>query len=497
MTDISTSIDVSSLLAQLTDLRRGVESSSTPRWQQWLPQLRRASMRASAVNLAHYLALRHHDLRELQFQLSLWGLSSLGRCESRVMPALDAVLATLESICKTDSHGTPVRRPTRREFDRGVRLLRRHARLVFGRPRRHRDVRIMVTLPAEAADNFDLIHGLAMRGMDCARINCAHENAAIWQKMIENVRRSAAAVGRPIRVCMDIAGPKARTADVITPPDRSRLEIGDLVLLTASAPRPEGEPPFRARCTLPEFLHGIRVGGPVWLDDGKVGFRVERIDAEGVWIRVVQATTKGRKLRADKGLNFPGALVETSPLSDRDRQDLDFIAAHTDVVAYSFVQSAEDVELLQRELRSRIGKRALPPLILKIETEKAVRNLPEMIIQAGGQQPVGVMIARGDLAVEIGFHRLAEMQEEILWLCEAAHVPVVWATQVLETLSQKGIPSRAEITDAAMAERAECVMLNKGPFVLEAVSTLDDVLTRMQSHQDKKTAQLRALRVWP
>jgi pyruvate kinase len=108
---------------------------------------------------------------------------------------------------------------------------------------------------------------------------------------------------------------------------------------------------------------------------------------------------------------------------------------------------------------------------------------------------VGVMIARGDLAVECGYKRLAEVQEEILWICEAAHVPVIWATQVLETLSKKGIPSRSEITDAAMGERAECVMLNKGPYVVSAVKTLDDILKRMQTHQEKKRSILRRLRV--
>jgi pyruvate kinase len=107
------------------------------------------------------------------------------------------------------------------------------------------------------------------------------------------------------------------------------------------------------------------------------------------------------------------------------------------------------------------------------------------------------MIARGDLAVEIGYQRLAEMQEQILWLCEAAHVPVIWATQVLENLVKKGRPSRAEMTDAAMAERAECVMLNKGPYIREAVHILDDVLQRMAAHQSKKTPQLRALKSWP
>jgi pyruvate kinase len=106
------------------------------------------------------------------------------------------------------------------------------------------------------------------------------------------------------------------------------------------------------------------------------------------------------------------------------------------------------------------------------------------------------MIARGDLAVECGYERLAEVQEEILWAAEAAHMPVVWATQVLETLAKTGRPSRAEITDAAMGERAECVMLNKGPYILDAMRTLDDILSRMQSHQAKKRSLLRALKAW-
>jgi pyruvate kinase len=105
-------------------------------------------------------------------------------------------------------------------------------------------------------------------------------------------------------------------------------------------------------------------------------------------------------------------------------------------------------------------------------------------------------IARGDLAVEIGYQRLAEIQEEILWLCESARVPVIWATQVLENFVKKGIHSRAEMTDAAMSERAECVMLNKGDYLVEGVKILDDVLTRMQTHQLKKTPQLRALGSW-
>jgi pyruvate kinase len=133
------------------------------------------------------------------------------------------------------------------------------------------------------------------------------------------------------------------------------------------------------------------------------------------------------------------------------------------------------------------------PLILKIETRRAFDNLPALLLAAMRSAAAGVMIARGDLAVECGYERLAEVQEEILWMAEASHMPVIWATQVLERLAKEGIPSRAEITDAAMGERAECVMLNKGPYILAAVRALDNILTRMQAHQRKKTAMLRQL----
>jgi pyruvate kinase len=105
------------------------------------------------------------------------------------------------------------------------------------------------------------------------------------------------------------------------------------------------------------------------------------------------------------------------------------------------------------------------------------------------------MVARGDLAVEVGFERLSEVQEEILWLCEAAHLPVVWATQVLETMAKRGIPSRAEVSDAALAVRAECVMLNKGPYIVETTRFLSGVLTRMSGHRDKQKPTLRRLAV--
>ena len=181
-------------------------------------------------------------------------------------------------------------------------------------------------------------------------------------------------------------------------------------------------------------------------------------------------------------------------MTDADLPLLEVAAAHADMVALSFLRHERDVDDVHDYLR-RVRAEHLG-LILKIETTAAFARLPEILLHAMRSPLVGVMIARGDLAVEAGYERLAEVQEEILWLCEAAHLPVIWATEVLDQLARTGQPSRAEVTDAAMAQRAECVMLNKGPHVDTAIVVLDDILRRMSGHQRKKTALLRPLHSW-
>ncbi len=484
------------LLSTLQQLRTDITLEGERLFQQWRPFIQRQDFVASAQNLAAYLALRQRDLRPLQLALMPRGLSSLGRSEARVLPNLDAVIATLIASTRREGEALP-QRSSLQAFFQGERLLSHNAEALFGKPLPHRRVRIMVTLSTADAYDYEGVRDLLQRGTDCVRINCAHDSASEWEAMIANVRRAAEERGRPCQVFMDLGGPKARTGAVMLPQPKLRLFLGDSILLTRGAPAAPEHFPVQAVCTLHEVLDQLQVGAEVWIDEGKLGTRVEAILPEGLLLRVTHARSKGERLRPDKGLNFPGTILRLSPLTNKDLRDLDFVAAHADIVGYSFVQEAADIDLLQQELRSRQGRQARPlALIAKIETPRAIHNLPDLIVHAAGKQPLGVMIARGDLAVEIGYERLAEMQEEMLWICEAAHIPVIWATQVLENFVRKGTPSRAEMTDAAMAERAECVMLNKGPYVGEAVTILDHVLTRMQAHQIKKTPQLRALRMW-
>jgi pyruvate kinase len=294
---------------------------------------------------------------------------------------------------------------------------------------------------------------------------------------------------------MDLSGPKARTA-AIQMPKKTVLKVGDVILLTKDRPTPLDDYPVQVQCALPEVFGQIRVGHRISFDDGEMATEIEALKDGAAVLRVRRVPEGGFKLKEEKGLNFPDTDLRLDPLTEDDLEALDFVAVHADTIGYSFVQEPGDIERLQTELRARTDQADRLGIIIKIETLRALRNLPELIVAAGGRQPVGVMIARGDLAVEIGFERMTEIQEQILWLCEAAYVPVIWATQVLEKFVKKGTPSRSEMTDAAMAVRAECVMLNKGPYVAEAVTILNDVLSRMSAHQRKKVSTLRALKAW-
>ncbi|WP_426198549.1 pyruvate kinase [Pseudomonas sp. DC3200b2] len=283
--------------------------------------------------------------------------------------------------------------------------------------------------------------------------------------------------------------------------ERIKLEEGDTLVLTRALEpgvpvrkSEAGKRPSAARigCSLAAAFERVRPGEPVWFDDGKIGGEVLAVTPASIQVRITHAPG-GAKLRADKGINFPDTDLGLDALGEEDLQALAFAVEHADIVQLSFANRAADVRALYQRIEDLGGQRL--GVVLKIETRQGFEHLPELLL-AGMRGPrFGVMIARGDLAVEAGFERTAELQEEILCLCEAAHVPVIWATQVLETQAKNGAPTRAEITDAAMSARAECVMLNKGPYILRALATLQDLLGRMRTHHSKKRDLMRRLKV--
>jgi pyruvate kinase len=451
--------------------------------------------RPGLANLAHYLAFRRRDLRGLQRKLMMHGLSSLGRLEGRVLPTLDAVTVALSALA-----GRPcsVRPPEERDFFGGEKRLAHATDALFGPAPATRRERIMVTLPSTAASDPDFIIDLARRGMDVARINCAHDDRAAWRAMTDHIRKASELLGRRIAILMDIAGPKIRTEGVLSLDRKGRLISGcGLRLVADGPPRVTADVPFSAAVSLPEVVARLSVGDRFRYDDGKLEGRVESIQPGEAIIRIGRAKEGGIKLKPEKGVNVPDTALGLSPLSAKDHEDLETVSECADMIGYSFVSAPEDIDLLENFLATRCAEHsARLGLIAKIERPDAVVNLPALIARAAPRRPFGVMIARGDLAAEIGFERLAEMQEEILWICEAASVPAIWATQVLEGMVKTGIPTRGEMTDAAMAGRAECVMLNKGPAIASAIDLLDGLLIRMDAHVFKKTPTLRALRSW-
>jgi len=220
---------------------------------------------------------------------------------------------------------------------------------------------------------------------------------------------------------------------------------------------------------------------------------IEKNDNAKAAIRIVRVSSKKEQIKNDKGINFPDSELSIASLTDFDKECLPFICEHADLIGYSFIRTPSDLETLQ-ELMKKYSS-APPFVIIKIETPEAVKNLPGLLFQGMQKKVFGAMIARGDLAVEIGFERMGEIQEEILWICEAAHVPVIWATQVLETLNKSGIATRSEITDVAHAAMAECVMINKGDHTIEVIETLRDILHRIGGHHVKKRFVFRPLNI--
>jgi len=493
------------LLSELVELRAGIEAHANQRLQKYQTSYHDGLFSKSARNLAHYLAMRQHDLRDLQDRLAQAGLSSLGRSESSVLSTFDALIDVLQRA--TDKRYSPTgKNPSENGFNRGHQLLEQHTIALFGSFHDHSKAHVMVTLGTEASWDYKLISALMQKGMTCARVNCAHDDPEIWQGMIRNIRRAETELGSPCRVLMDLAGHKIRTGLItLGPPvrhikvkkdqagkiispgyailcteeqmssdsaalfrvpiskslhnqlspnvklgfidhrNRQRflrveqalsdsewlvsceqsaylrsgcevkllredekdhksgkhfklgefagqpLEIrvckGDTFLLT-----PEhilGKPaeydehgklqhPAQIGCTLSSAIDKLKVGQPVWIDDGKLGAMVESISKKGALLRITQAKASGVKIGCDKGINFPETDLNLSPLSQKDLTDLDFACTHADLVGFSFVESQQDMEFLMAELAKRNASEL--PIVAKIETNRAVKNLPDIIL---------------------------------------------------------------------------------------------------------------------
>jgi len=568
----------------------------------------------SAQNLLHYLAIRQHDIRHLQQDLSELGLSRLGRIEPHALSSIDAVLNALHALDGAPQSGSGSSLP---DMKHSRALLVKHAASLFGPTHDPFPTRIMVTMPSEAATDPQLVYDLLAAGMKVMRINCAHDGLDAWLAMIEHLRQAEKELGQSCKVYADLTGPKLRTGRIkplgrlvelkikrdafgreispalvwLTPfstpeapsePVNAVLPIEDVLLSqvqthdtlevddTRGSIRQlivldrignsclavchqhafiddqarcrlyrdenqiaEGSPgelpeiflpivlkqgdrlqlvrsdrlgdlasyddtrsclsPARIPCSLDVVFSAVKKDQPIWFDDGKIGGIITAVQPDQIEVLITRAAPNGSKLRPEKGINLPDTCLPVQALTESDIQHLDALAGHIDIIGLSFVRDANDVKELHGRMKAAHANHL--DCILKIETRQGFENLPYILL-AGMQHPqLGIMIARGDLAVEVGFERLSEVQEEIICLCEAAHIPAIWATQVLESMARSGTPSRAEVSDAAHSIRTECVMLNKGPHIVQTVEFLHDILLRMSGHRDKQRPSMRRLAV--
>lgn len=435
----------------------------------------------NAKNLIHYLTLRTIDIRELQDKLHALGLSSLSISESHIMGQINAILSVLGQKAGSEDEIST--------YEYSKKSVAEKISGLFGPKESEVQRHIMVTIDSKWTENFDKYESLLKAGMNIARINCAHDDEKIWLRMIENIHLASESTGIPCKIYMDLAGPKIRTILKDKKP-MSIIPNGKVFLASKSDFRKIRKNKIIG-CVVEKLTDQLKTGEHVFFDDGLIKTVVREIKSNYVVLEIISIATKKPRIKPEKGINFPDSRVQFPSLTNFDKECLPFISEHADMVGYSFVKDKNDIELLREEF----GGKNMPAIILKIETSRAVYNLPSLLLECMKEKFSGVMIARGDLAVEIGFEKLSEIQEEILWICEAAHIPVIWATQVLETMNKKGIATRSEITDAAKSSGADCVMLNKGEHIVKTVKTLKNIFRRMGDHHYKKRFIFRPLSI--
>ncbi|XP_020577315.1 plastidial pyruvate kinase 4, chloroplastic isoform X2 [Phalaenopsis equestris] len=265
-----------------------------------------------------------------------------------------------------------------------------------------------------------------------------------------------------------------------------KLKVGDLLTIFRSSSSYLNElgsttvASTKITSSSDHFFESVKVGEPILFDDGKILGKIHEVNANWARIVVTHARSKGSKLGSGKSINIPKSKIQLKGLTPKDLTDLDFVSANADMVGISFIRNVNDIVIVQHELE----KRNLTKLgiVLKIETKDGLQRLPSLLFQAmQTSNPLGVMIARGDLMVECGWDQLGDIQEQILSICSAAHIPVIWATQVLDSLVKFGFPTRAEITDVFKAMGASCIMLNKGDNIVQAVTALNSLLSNRSS----------------
>ncbi len=344
-----------------------------------------------------------------------------------------------------------------------------------------RRAKIVATLGPASSDP-PTVRALVDAGLDVARINFSHGDQTSWSRAIDSVRRAQAETGKPVAILGDLQGPKIRIGAV---PDGTEIARGDRVDLVvgSDADAESNGNVLTVSCGYAALVDEVAPGGRVYLRDGELDLLVEAIDGN----RIRTTVRGGGRLTARAGLHAPGAGQQLPAVTAQDREHIAFAVRHdVDFLALSFVRSAADLAEARAAV-SAVGGDL--PLISKIETIAAIRDLPEIIAASDG-----VMVARGDLGVEVGPAEVPVLQRQIIEAAGRALQPVIIATQMLESMVQRQRPTRAEASDVANAvwDGADALMLSAetavGRHPVEVIAMMDDIILRAESQDAGRAA---------
>ncbi len=333
--------------------------------------------------------------------------------------------------------------------------------------RRHRNVKIVATL-GPASDDYETIRALHEAGADVFRLNMSHGDHSEIRARHDIIRKIEADLGNPIGILADLQGPKLRVG-VFANGDEE-LEVGDTFRLDLD--EADGDK-RRVQLPHPEIFQALEPGARLLVNDGKIALRVKYCAADHAICDVIVGGTISNR----KGVNVPDVELPLAALSDKDRKDLEFVCdLGVDWLALSFVQRPADVEEARNLAKGRAS------ILSKIEKPTAVKNF-DAILQVSD----GIMVARGDLGVELPVQNVPPIQKRLIRRCRAAAKPVIVATQMLESMIESPMPTRAEVSDVATAiyEGTDAIMLSAesaaGDYPIEAVTTMDNVAREVES----------------
>lgn len=327
-----------------------------------------------------------------------------------------------------------------------------------------RRTKIVCTI-GPASDSEEMIAKLITAGMNVARVNFSHGTHEYHRGVIRAIKRVRKALGKPVAILQDLQGPKIRIGNISS--GSVQLQPGQEFVLTAESVAGDAR---RASVSLKNMPHEVKAGHPILLADGNIELRVEKTEAPDIYCRVIV----GGLLSSHKGINLPVSDVHVDSLTKKDRKDIVVgLEEGVDAIALSFVRKAADVMACRKVIKDHGGN---VPIIAKIEKHEAVDNIDEIVAVSHA-----VMVARGDLGVEIDIERVPLVQKSIIRICNALGKPVITATQMLQRMVDNPRPTRAEATDVANAilDGTDAVMLSEetaaGKYPTEAVMMMDRI----------------------